>query len=177
MASQKMEISSILAKSRFFASYLFGIIFLIFAHPEHSTLYLSFSLSGLVLRVWASGCIEKGKTLCKTGPYSIVRHPLYLGTFLIGLGIVLTSSIKWITLYIILFLLFYGGKLLEEERELERKFGDEYREYKREVPAFFPKRLIISRGEFSIKKVIRNREYNVWLGLASFLIIYYYLKG
>lgn len=43
-------------------------------------------VGGLLLRSWAAGVIEKQSVLAVTGPYALVRHPLYLGSFLIALG-------------------------------------------------------------------------------------------
>lgn len=176
MASQKVEVMKILARMRIPASYIFGITFIIFARPQSTPLFLTISAIGVIIRTWASGCIEKGKTLCKNGPYSLIRHPLYLGTFLIGLGISLTSSHEWAIAFTVLFIVFYGAKIYEEERTLEKMFGDEYREYKKSVSALLPLRIKPVKSDFSIRRAIKNKEYKLWLGLASFLIFYYYFK-
>src|SRR5207244_985679 len=42
---------------------------------------------GLAVRSWAASVIRKGKALATTGPYSLCRHPLYVGSFLIMLGV------------------------------------------------------------------------------------------
>ncbi|HUT86260.1 MAG TPA: methyltransferase, partial [Elusimicrobiales bacterium] len=44
---------------------------------------------GEAIRLWASGYLKKDKELAVTGPYRIVRHPLYVGSFLIALGFTL----------------------------------------------------------------------------------------
>lgn len=70
-----------------------------------------------------------------SGVYRYVRNPMYVGLMLItgGLGIAFASD--WTLLMIIpLALILRNGVVLREERYLERKFGDEYRQYKASVP-------------------------------------------
>jgi protein-S-isoprenylcysteine O-methyltransferase Ste14 len=78
--------------------------------------------------------------LVQTGPYSRVRHPIYLGlllflfAFAIGLG-------HWVQLVIALPLFFVGTKMRTdaEEQLLEQSFGDKFRDYRNSTPAIIPK--------------------------------------
>ena len=44
------------------------------------------ALPGELLRIWAAGHITKGREVTRSGPYQLVRHPLYLGSTIMGLG-------------------------------------------------------------------------------------------
>jgi hypothetical protein len=70
-----------------------------------------------------------------------VRHPIYLGHLLMLLGWSLGSGLA--VLYALTAFAIVTGALMIrwEERELERRFGQQYREYKRRVPAIVPRRL------------------------------------
>jgi len=81
---------------------------------------------------------RKGKLL-REGIYGVVRHPRYLSAELSLIGIALVSN--YAGLYIFLLLLIPIGyvTLALEERELVERFGDEYRQYQRDVPQIIPR--------------------------------------
>ncbi len=79
--------------------------------------------------------------LLTTGLYAYVRNPMFLGgfLFLLGLGTLLGSlSLTFIFLpsFIVLYV-FYVKAV--EEKEMEKKFGQEYLEYRKRVPMFIPR--------------------------------------
>ena len=87
--------------------FLFAIIFLIFAKPAPATLLAGaiISIFGILIRAWASGHIRKNQNLAVSGPYAFTRNPLYLGSFLLGVGFSVASGVWWLALiFIILFL-------------------------------------------------------------------------
>src|SRR5262245_47766090 len=43
-------------------------------------------VGGVALRTWAAGTLKKNQALTMTGPYRIIRNPLYVGSFLMALG-------------------------------------------------------------------------------------------
>ena len=107
-------------------------------------------LAGVVLRFWASSTIfSKGKgtplynhpptALITTGPYRLVRNPLYLGAFLIYFGILITIPSLFLAILglIGLPLAFIG--ISREEKGLERRFGEDYYQYKQKVPGWVPR--------------------------------------
>jgi protein-S-isoprenylcysteine O-methyltransferase Ste14 len=116
-------------------------------------------LSGLGLRSWAAGTLRKGQSLTTTGPYSLCRHPLYLGTVLLLTGgsvlvpallpgLALAVAITWITM----------GR---EERRLEVKYGSAWKEYLARTPRVIPWRLPhLIAGEWRLRQWLRSREYN-----------------
>jgi|GEM_PF-1691196 steroid 5-alpha reductase family enzyme len=103
-----------------------------------AVLGLAFVLSGMLLRLWARGHFTVGR-LFTTGPYAIVRHPLYLGSFLAVVGVlfVLNDWLNWAVI-LPLFILFYGATILHEEKALSRRFGEQWRQYKASTPALWP---------------------------------------
>jgi protein-S-isoprenylcysteine O-methyltransferase Ste14 len=164
-----------IGRARVLAGYVFGVIFFIFSKPHFSLFYIAlpFILAGIFLRTWSAGTIVKKSKLITIGPYSLVRHPLYLGSFLIGIGFTILGGIEWMLGFLFGFFIFYFPKIIMEEETLKKIYGDEYERYKRETPLFFPKTLRFRRGGFRWEKFKGNKEYNVWLGVSLFLILYY----
>ena len=74
-----------------------------------------------------------------TGPYARIRHPQYAGFVLIMFGFLL----QWPTLITLvmfpILVIMYVRLARREEREAIEHFGDAYRRYMTEVPAFFPR--------------------------------------
>ena len=65
-------------------------------------------------------------SLNSTGIYSTVRHPLYLGNYLVWIGIAIFSyNIYFIVIMSLLFWVYYKRIMFAEERFLERKFSEE----------------------------------------------------
>jgi protein-S-isoprenylcysteine O-methyltransferase Ste14 len=81
---------------------------------------------------------RKGRLL-KDGVYRAVRHPRYLSA---GIGVVANALIiNYVGMYVLILVLFPAGfvMLMFEERELVNRFGEEYRQYQREVPQLLPR--------------------------------------
>ena len=89
---------------------------------------------------------QRHHSLVTTGVYSYVRHPQYVGFVLIMFGFLL----QWptlLTLAMFPILVFMYARLARaEERESVAAFGDAYRSYMRDVPAFIPKLRRLSGG-------------------------------
>jgi len=99
---------------------------------------LLFVLAGVFIRFWARGHLVKGR-LFTIGAYSVVRHPLYLGTLLVVSGVLfqLNCWLNWVVV-LPLFTIFYGAAIIYEERSLEKKFGRQWQLYKAKVPVIIP---------------------------------------
>jgi hypothetical protein len=106
--------------------------------------------------------------------YSIVRNPLYLGNFLIVLGVVLFHRIWWTpVIYMLLFALYYERIIFAEEMFLRRKFGKEYLDWAAKTPAFLPRvRQWATPGvPFDWKKVFRREYHGVMAIVASMFVL------
>jgi hypothetical protein len=93
-------------------------------------------------RLWALMYISgnKRQELITEGPYSIVRHPLYVFSFIGAMGIGLASeNLLVLALITIFYLFYYPFTILVEERKLTNKFGRAYLDYMKRTPRFLPK--------------------------------------
>lgn len=130
------------------------------------------SLCGIVVRSYTIGTTPHGtsgrntdkqlaKQLNTKGIYSIVRHPLYLGNYLMWLGL-LIFILDWPFLVAVslMYWLYYERIMYAEERYLEQQFGQPYIDWSMKVPAFWPKFKQFEKSEipFHFKSVLR-REY------------------
>ncbi|MGC9066217.1 MAG: methyltransferase family protein [Candidatus Ratteibacteria bacterium] len=100
---------------------------------------LSFVILGEIVRTTASGTIVKNEKLSTFGLYNVIRHPLYLGSLFISLGFCMMckNPVLWIY-WIIFFPICYYSAITIEEMSLSKKFGKEFLDYKKSVPAFLP---------------------------------------
>jgi protein-S-isoprenylcysteine O-methyltransferase Ste14 len=78
--------------------------------------------------------------LVRTGPYALVRHPIYLGMLLFELALAVALG-HWLQLVAAIPLFLIGTRMRTdaEERLLEQSFGDAFRQYRDSTPAIFPK--------------------------------------
>ena len=114
----------------------FAFIFHLFILPVSNMIILI----GILLIIFGWRKIFKAKgQLVTTGIYGRFRHPQYLGFLLLTLGM----NVQWITIPTLLlwplltFLYYRLAK--EEDEEMEERFGEDYRKYKRRVPMFIPR--------------------------------------
>ena len=84
---------------------------------------------------------QRKRALATTGPYSYVRHPQYVGFILVMFGFLL----QWPTLLTLamfpVLVWMYVRLARSEEQDAIAEFGEDYRQYARSVPAFFPRGL------------------------------------
>jgi protein-S-isoprenylcysteine O-methyltransferase Ste14 len=121
--------------------------------PEHDTAVALagavLALTGALFAAWAKARlgrhfspqlgVQQGHELVTSGPYAVVRHPIYLGLidFLIGSALYLNDvALLGVGL---LFILYFRAQSRIEERIFERHFGPAYDEYRRTTPALFPR--------------------------------------
>ena len=147
-------------------------LFLFFARPSTWTLIIGGAVAapGLLLRAWASGHLRKNEALATTGPYAYTRNPLYLGSFLIGLGFTIAAGqILLIVIFLVMILGIYLPVMRVESATLAELFGKRYVRYAKEVPLLFP-RLSAYRKQhgtgFDRTLYLRYREYRAAIGMV-----------
>lgn len=131
------------------------------------------AVAGLLIRGWAAGTIHKDTRLTTTGPYAFTRNPLYLGSFVMGLGIGIATGRLWLFAgFVVFFAWLYRRTIRQEAAHLEKLYGDEFRRYAASVPAFRP-RLTPHQaaeqesGPFSLDRYLQHREWEAALGVAA----------
>lgn len=93
----------------------------------------------IIYKGWMLIYASQGKKLVTEGVYSYVRHPQYSGLFLITIGFLLQwPSLTTLIMWPILMFTYYRLSI-KEEKDVEAIFGKQYQEYRKRVPAFFPK--------------------------------------
>jgi len=148
-------------------------IFFLLSRPRPLTLAIggAIALPGLALRAWAIGHLRKNDALAMTGPYAYTRNPLYLGSFVMGVGFTVASG-RFVLgiLFAALFLGIYVPVMRVESATLAKLFGESYQRYLKAVPLFLPrlspyreKTQDIASFDASLYK--RYREYQAAMGL------------
>jgi protein-S-isoprenylcysteine O-methyltransferase Ste14 len=159
-----------LARWRVTLGFILGAFVLGLAHPSPNSLLagIPIALAGEALRVWAAGHLEKSREVTATGPYRWTRHPLYLGSTLLGAGLAIASSNLLVTAIVVIYLaVTLTAAARSEERHLEAKFGEAYDVYRRGATVAVPRR-------FSWERARRNREHGTIAGVlavAAFLVV------
>jgi protein-S-isoprenylcysteine O-methyltransferase Ste14 len=189
--TQKNGIIFAIAKSRIIVSRIFGLgILLLLLFTGHSfaqgtLIDILFELFGLFLlsicsmgRLWSLMYISgnKRRELVTEGPYSIVRHPLYLFSLIGSFGIGLASeNLLVLGLIIVFYLLYYPFTILAEERKMTNKFGDAYREYMKRTPRFIPNFSLYKEPElYEVKAAsfVRNFVDGMWF-IWIFMLLHF----
>ena len=108
----------------------------------------AFAVAGLLFAVWArehlgsnwsrSVTIKQGHELITTGPYAVVRHPIYTGilTGFLGTAIAL-SQVRGVIVFVLVFLVFWAKLRLEEEW-MRSQFGERYATYVHQTSVLVP---------------------------------------
>jgi protein-S-isoprenylcysteine O-methyltransferase Ste14 len=152
------------SRYRVTVGWLVGLLVLALARPSLVSLLaaLPLALAGEVVRLWASGHIEKTKCLATGGPYAHSRNPLYLGSLLIAFGVAIACWNLWVLLAVaVYFLAFYPSVMREEAAFLAGKFPAAYAEWAAAVPLFWPRPTPGGQcsSRFDWARVRTNREW------------------
>ena len=128
----------------------FILALLYFAEPAWHTVVIGvpFIVAGEFIRIWAVGyagastrarALGAARDLVTTGPYSYVRNPLYLGNFLLSLGVCLVANVSWLVAVLIVGYFFqYLPIITVEEAYLLESCGSIYQTYREQIPRFVP---------------------------------------
>lgn len=162
------EITRRLARYRVRLGFVAAIGAFVLARPTpRSVLWGAIvALVGQGLRVWAAGHLEKGREVTASGPYRLTRHPLYVGSTIMGLGFAVASaSAPAMVLTVVYLVLTIGAAIKREESHLTEKFGSAYPDYRE--GRLQPQAV----RRFSAARALRNREYRSVLGMTVALAL------
>lgn len=152
-----------LARRRVSLGPLVAVATLLLARPSwHSwRIGLAIAAVGEVIRIWAAGHLEKSREVTRSGPYRWTRHPLYVGSSVMALGIAAASRSAGAAALLVIYMgVTIVAAIRTEEAFLSRAFGGTYDEYRDARAAPMQRR-------FSLSRAIRNREYRAAAGLAG----------
>jgi protein-S-isoprenylcysteine O-methyltransferase Ste14 len=149
-----------MARLRVPLGFLFGAVVLWFARPTPRSVAWGavIAIAGEALRVWAAGHLEKGREVTSSGPYRFVRHPLYAGSTLMGIGLAVASASLIVAALVGVYLFtFITAAVRTEEAFLRSRFGEAYDRYASGE---------VASRRFSLTRAVANREYRAVIGLA-----------
>lgn len=142
-------------------------------------------LAGEALRLWAVhhiGVISRTRSdrlgpLVATGPFSLVRNPLYVGNILLWLGFAVSAGLLWVApLVVLLLALEYHAIVRWEERLLESRLGDAYRVYaarvSRWVPSLRPPERLGSGRRFSWRETLFSERGTLMAIVLGYLLLW-----
>jgi protein-S-isoprenylcysteine O-methyltransferase Ste14 len=157
-----------LVRRRVALGFVTAVATAILATPTWGTWLAGLVVAGIGegLRIWAAGHLEKSREVTQSGPYRWTRHPLYLGSAIMALGIVIASRSVVVALLAAVYVAAtIPAAIRAEEAFLRRAFGDAYDRYR-------DARATAVTRRFSFERARRNREYRAVSGLfAGFALL------
>jgi len=128
---------------RQFCGIAFAVLLTVLARPSTLGFGVGAVLvaAGVVVRLWASGYVKKDQELATAGPYAYVRHPLYVGNFLLAFGLCAASGLWWsFPLWLLLAWAFYPPAIRREDAKLRRLFPEQWDAWRARTLALIPSR-------------------------------------
>jgi protein-S-isoprenylcysteine O-methyltransferase Ste14 len=157
------DIAGFLVRRRVALGGLGAVAALVLAEPSWTRLAIGFAVAcaGEGLRLWAAGHLEKNREVTTSGPYRLTRHPLYNGSAIIALGVMIAADHFLVTVIVLAYILAtVPAAVRSEEAHLRSTFGDLYDRYTRaEAPG-------VERA-FSFERAMRNKEYRAVSGVLA----------
>ena len=156
-------LTAFLARRRVALGGICALLTFVLARPtwESWRIGLVIAIAGEAMRIWAAGHLEKSREVTRSGPYRWTRHPLYAGSAIIAIGIIIAArSASAAVLAAIYMTATLTAAIRGEEAYLETAFGETYERYRSSSAEPMHRR-------FSIARAIRNREYRAAAGLVA----------
>jgi protein-S-isoprenylcysteine O-methyltransferase Ste14 len=155
--------AAFLARRRVALGFLTGVAALLLSSPTWASWRagLLIAIAGEAVRVWAAGHLEKSREVTSSGPYRFTRHPLYVGSTLMAVGVVVASRSAVVAGLAAVYMgTTIAVAVRTEEAFLRQTFGEAYDRYRRsEVEP--------NGRRFSVVRARRNGEHRTLLGLAG----------
>lgn len=121
---------------------------------------LAIALAGEAIRIWAAGHLEKSREVTRSGPYRWTAHPLYVGSSVLALGVVVAAaSLPLAALALVYMTATITAAVRTEEAHLREAFGSTYDDYR-------ASRAQPMARQFSLARAMRNREYRALAGVV-----------
>ncbi len=163
------------ARLRVPSGFLLLALFVWLANPSVGAILagLPVSILGLGIRAWAAGHLAKNEQLATAGPYAFTRNPLYLGTALVAVGLLIAARSWWLAAgFAVVFALVYLPVIELESQHLSKLFAD-YAAYCERVPLLLPRLVPVGPVVgWQARLYRRNQE---WKGLLAFAIALVFL--
>ena len=182
-----------LTKPRFLFVYPLGVTLFLMSRVTETSLRIGLVVIvlGQIVRLWANGYVGHQKVnwtqkwrgdakigrLTTAGPYAFVRHPLYLGTFLIGTGFCIAVGYVWASVLAFAgFWWAYRVKMTQEEALLQDECGKEYSAYHAAVPRLLPFRPPYRHrnGTWKWAGVVASKEWKTVIWVTVVIIGLYF---
>jgi rfaE bifunctional protein nucleotidyltransferase chain/domain len=157
----------LLAHRRVPLGFVAGVPAYWFAAPTVASIVLGclVAVPGEALRIWAAGHLQKAREVTTSGPYRFMRHPLYIGSSVMGLGFAIASGTWWSALIVLAYLaLTMPTTARREEASLDRDLGGAYSAYREG-------RTEVSDRRFRWSQVQANREFRALVGFVLALAL------
>ncbi len=192
-----MKLGEFFFKYRSYTPLPFLILMILYANPNIYTILvgLIFVLIGEFIRIWANAWAGSetrttggvgGTFLVINGPYAYVRNPLYIGNIIIyfGLGIMSNAVFPYLQIFALVYFLYqYYEIVKEEEKFLMDKFGEDYKDYCKNVNRFLPKftkykNSSVVQPEFLWRKGLQSesRSIQAILSVIAILILIWVIR-
>ena len=164
-----IEGKRLLQRIRVPLGFAFAILFLVFAKPTILSIAIGGAIAfiGVAIRAWSSGHIRKAKELAVSGPYAYTRNPLYVGSFILGVGFTVAAGVWWLALvFSALFIGIYLPVMRVEAEDIRAIFGADFDEYESNVPLLVPRFTPWKKTgvKFDFQLYLRYREYRAAIG-------------
>ncbi|MEQ1574384.1 MAG: methyltransferase [Vicinamibacterales bacterium] len=156
-------VRAFLTRRRVPLGFVAGVVALVAARPSPVSLAAGFivAMVGEGIRIWAAGHLEKGREVTRSGPYRWMPHPLYVGSTVLAIGVVVAARSAVAAVVVAVYM---GTTLIaaiqSEEAFLRQAFGDTYDRYRESRAEPMDRR-------FSLERAVRNREYRAAGGVIG----------
>jgi len=157
----------LIARLRVALGFACGIAVFWLSAPTRATILagLPVAIAGELLRLWAAGHLNKSREVTSSGPYTLVAHPLYLGSSIIGAGLAIGSGSLVVGAIVVIYLaVTLSAAIRSEEAFLHRVFSDDYIEYRH-------RRQVDRARRFSWDRAMVNREWRAMAGVVLALLL------
>ena len=166
-ANRSLRVLFHIARRRVAAGFVVAAVAFAAARPSWLSIAAgaTIALAGEGLRIWAAGHLVKGAEVTVSGPYRLMRHPLYVGSAAMGVGFGVAAASPLAAGVVLGYLaVMIAVAVRLEEATLRADFGEAHARY-------VAGRAAPSTRRFSPRRARANREHQAVLGLAVAVLV------